>query len=55
MTGIVNIFFRRMVEFGESYMRSVASKTTADFKGTAESQTDKFTQFEVSYAALQQS
>ena len=43
---------RHMVKFCESYLRSVAIKSTADFKKTAESQTDKFTHFEVSFEVV---
>ena len=38
---------RHVANFCESYLRSVASKTTTDFRQSAETQTNKFTQFEV--------
>lgn len=46
---LLSLKYRNVAHFSESYLRSVSSKTTSDFEQSVNTQTQKFTEFEVSF------
>ena len=49
---MLSLKYRNVAHFSESYLRSVSSKTTSDFEQSVNTQTQKFTEFEVSFCEV---
>ena len=49
---MLSLKYRNVTHFSESYLRSVSSKTTSDFEQSVNTQTQKFTEFEVRFCEV---